>query len=127
MTQKDLQIIKNADFSGDTHKDKICNKMRSVVKDRTDDYSHPENISSDKIDMTETVKRYGWDVDLYKAKFGSTLRSEQQAVDHLVDIAKGKGGTPSTPDTPKGGDADKEKRRRKLKIKLKLQLQLAEN
>lgn len=127
MNTKDLQTIKNADFSDDTHTDKICKEMRDIVGSRTDDFKHPENLSDVKVDMTDTIKQYGYDVDLYKQKFGSVQRSELQAAEHLLQMAKDKGGTPSTPDTPKGGDADKEKRRRKLKIKLKLQLQLAEN
>lgn len=125
MNTKDLQTIKNADFSDDTHTDKICKEMRDIVGSRTNDFKHPENLSDVKVDMTDTIKQYGYDVDLYKQKFGSVQRSELQAAEHLLQLAKDKGGTPQTPSGSK--DADKEKRRRKLKIKLKLQLQLAEN
>lgn len=125
MNTKDLQTIKNADFSDDTHADKICNEMRDIVGRKTDDFTKPDNLSDTKIDMTDTIKQYGYDVELYKQKFGSVQRSELQAAEHLLQLAKDKGGAPSTPTTPEPStDADKEKRKRKLRLKLKLALAL---
>ena len=125
MNTKDLQTIKNADFTDDTHADKICNEMRDIVGRKTDDFTKPDNLSDTKIDMTDTIKQYGYDVELYKQKFGSVQRSELQAAEHLLQMAKDKGGAPSTPTTPEPStDADKEKRKRKLRLKLKLALAL---
>ena len=117
MNTKDLQTIKNADFSDDTHTDKICKEMRDIVGSRTDDFKHPENLSDVKVDMTDTIKQYGYDVDLYKQKFGSVQRSELQAAEHLLQMAKDKGGTPATTST--SSDADKSKRIRIAKAKAK--------
>ena len=98
MNTKDLQTIKNADFADDTHADKICNEMRDIVGRKTDDFTKPDNLSDTKIDMTDTIKQYGYDVELYKQKFGSVQRSELQAAEHLLQMAKDKGGKPSTPE-----------------------------
>ena len=56
MNTKDLQTIKNADFTDDTHADKICNEMRDIVGRKTDDFTKPDNLSDTKIDMTDTIK-----------------------------------------------------------------------
>jgi len=120
MTQKELDIIKNAAFSDGSKPSEIYREMQKIIGDRTDNFTNPQGISSEKIDMTETIKQHGYSVDLYKKTFGSTMRSEEDACKNLITKIKVK------TDTTKG-DSDKEKRRRKLKIKLKLQLQLAEN
>ena len=104
MNTKDLQTIKNADFTDDTHADKICNEMRDIVGRKTDDFTKPDNLSDTKIDMTDTIKQYGYDVELYKQKFGSVQRSELQAAEHLLQLAKGKGGTPKTTDNSDSDD-----------------------
>ena len=98
MNTKDLQIIKNADFSGDTHTDKVCREMRDIVEQRSDGFTNSDNFSDTKIDMTDIIKQYGYDVELYKKKFGSVQRSEVDAVKHLIELAKDKGGKPSTPE-----------------------------
>ena len=92
MNTKDLQIIKNADFSGDTHTDKVCREMRDIVEQRSDGFTNSDNFSDTKIDMTDIIKQYGYDVELYKKKFGSVQRSEVDSVKHLVELAKDKGG-----------------------------------
>lgn len=104
MNTKDLQTIKNADFTDDTHADKICNEMRDIVGRKTDDFTKPDNLSDTKIDMTDTIKQYGYDVELYKQKFGSVQRSELQAAEHLLQMAKDKGGKPSTEKTSSTDD-----------------------
>ena len=68
--------------------------------------------------MTDIIKQYGYDVELYKKKFGSVQRSEVDSVKHLVELAKDKGGKPSTPEIQSNG-ADKEKRIRIAKAKAK--------
>lgn len=117
MNTKDLQTIKNADFSYSGMNNSTCKEMQRIVGDITDDFKHPENLSDVKVDMTDTIKQYGYDVDLYKQKFGSVLRSELQAAEHLLQLAKDKGGTPQTPSGSK--DADKAKRIRIAKAKAK--------
>ena len=122
MNTKDLQTIKNADFTDDTHADKICNEMRDIVGRKTDDFTKPDNLSDTKIDMTDTIKQYGYDVELYKQKFGSVQRSELQAAEHLLQMAKDKGGTPSTPSTPEPSeDANKAKRLKLAKAKIMIE------
>lgn len=92
MTQKDLQIIKNADFKDDSNS-KIYKEMQRIVGDITDNFTHPENISTEKIDMTSIIKDRGYSVDKYKQTFGSVMRSEEDVCKRMIEQIKSKGGT----------------------------------
>lgn len=123
MNQKELNIIKNADFSGNSREDEIYEEMQEIIRKKTDDFTNPAAISDVKIDMTETIKEYGYDVDNYITKFGSVNQSEEDCCKRMIDKINGNNkATTSTATT----DADKAKRKRRIAIKLKLQLQLTE-
>ena len=86
-----LKIIRNAVISGDSKEENIYRELRNIIEDITEEYTHPEKISTEKIDMTDIIKRYGYSVDEYKKKFGSVMRSEQDVVKHLASILQGQG------------------------------------
>lgn len=111
-----LEIIKFANITGDGDKENVYRDLRDIIEEKTDSYTHPDNISTDKVDMTDTIKKYGYSVDDYKKMFGSLQRSEQDVVDNLAKLLK-------TNDN-KGGD-DKERKLKILKLKaMALQLQI---
>ena len=93
-----LKIIRNAVISGDSKEENIYRELRNIIEDITEEYTHPEKISTEKIDMTDIIKRYGYSVDEYKKKFGSVMRSEQDVVKHLASILQGQGNGEDTSD-----------------------------
>ncbi len=91
MTQKELQIIKNADFSYSGMNNSTYKEMQRIVGDITDNFTHPENISTEKIDMTSIIKDRGYSVDLYKKTFGSVMRSEEDVCKRMIEQIKSDG------------------------------------
>lgn len=120
LTKKELEIIKNADFSGDSREDEIYREMQEIVEKKTDKFTNPSGVSNTKIDMTETIKKYGYDVDLYKKRFGSVNQSEEDCCKRMIEKINGEGKKEET-ETPAATttDADKAKRIRIAKAKAK--------
>lgn len=121
-----LELIKRANITGDGNDDNIYRELRDIIEGITDEYQHPENLSSEKYDMTETINRYGYSVEEYKSMFGSVMRSEQDVVRDLAKALVAKKYV-SDSDVPKSTASDDEKKKKAIafKFKLKLQLQLA--
>lgn len=106
-----LEIIKNTNIIGDSPDDVVNNDLKSIIERITSNYSNPEAISEEKIDMTETIKKYGYSVDDYKEMFGSVMRSEKDVVDALAKRLKGsklKQDEPETEPEPTSTDEEAE-------------------
>ena len=83
---KELEIIKNATISGDSKEAQVYRELKSIIEEKTDTNRHPEELSDEKIDMTDAIKRYGYTVEEYEKKFGSVMRSEIDVVKHLASM-----------------------------------------
>lgn len=105
LTKKELEIIKNADFSGDSREDEIYREMQEIVEKKTDKFTNPSGVSNTKIDMTETIKQYGYDVDLYKKRFGSVNQSEEDCCKRMIEKINSEGKT-KEPKTADNSDSD---------------------
>lgn len=124
--KKSLELIKRANITGEGNDDNIYRELRNIIEGITKDYTEPQNLSDEKYDMTETIKRYGYSVEEYKSMFGSVMRSEQDVVRDLAKALVAKKYV-SDSDVPKSTASDDEKKKKAIafKFKLKLQLQLA--
>ncbi len=124
-----LEIIKNTNIIGDSPDDVVNNDLKSIIERITSNYSNPEAISEEKIDMTETIKKYGYSVDDYKEMFGSVMRSEKDVVDALAKRLKGsklKQDEPETekPNTTANDDAKAKAKKRAMALALAMEMEL---
>lgn len=105
-----LEVVKNAKITGSSHEDNVNRDLQKLIAEQTDNYTKPDKISSQKIDMTPYLEKRNISVSDYKAKFGSVMRSEQDVVDAL---AKRVGSSAASSDA----DAEKAKRKRKMEMR----------
>lgn len=81
---KELEVIKHATINDKDSQANVYAELRQLIEEKTNMYSNPEAISTEKVDMTDAIKRYGYDVEDYKKMFGSTMRSEMDVVKLLA-------------------------------------------
>lgn len=121
--EKSLELIKRANITGEGNEDNIYRELRNIIEGITKEYTEPQNLSDEKYDMTETIKRYGYSVEEYKSMFGSVMRSEQDVVRDLAKALVAKHYV--SEGSKSSDDSNKKKKMALFKFKLKLQLQLA--
>lgn len=114
--RKELEIIKTATIDGTGKEANISREIRNLIEDVTDCYANPDAISTEKVDMTDTIIQYGFSVEDYKKQFGSVMRSEADAVADLAKQLK--------PDASASSDDAKAKAKAKAKMKIKLKMLL---
>ena len=119
-----LEIIKNTNIIGDSPDDVVNNDLKSIIERITSNYSNPEAISEEKIDMTETIKKYGYSVDDYKEMFGSVMRSEKDVVDALAKRLKGSKLKQDEPETEKPNTTATDDAKKKAKAKALAMMQM---
>jgi hypothetical protein len=120
--KENLKIINAATITGDSREENIYRELRNLIEEITDKYESPEKLSDEKIDMTATIKQYGYDADEYKKMFGSTERSERDVVENLANllVEKGYAKADGKKEEPKkSDDEDKAKKIKLLKLKAK--------
>ena len=89
--EQSLEIINAASIGGDSREENIFRELRNLIEDITDKYENPENLSDEKIDLTDIIKKFGYSVDEYRKFFGSTERSERDVVENLANMIVEKG------------------------------------
>ncbi len=94
-----LEIIKNADLSGDSKVNKVCNNMREIISRKTDNYKNPDRISSQKVDMTTIILKRGYSIEDYKRTIGDVRRSEEDVVIALAKRIQDKSSSGSRNET----------------------------
>lgn len=116
MDKQTLQTIKSGTFPTTPEGD-IYREMQKQVGIITNDFTAPENISTQKVDMTEICKKNGITPQQYEDYFGSIMRSEEDAALNLASQCTALPG----PETSKPQeDGDKAKRLRLAKAKMKM-------
>lgn len=96
MTQKELDIIKNAKF-GTSHNDQINADLQRLFEAKTNNFTDPSAISKDKYDMTAHLEKMNKSVSDYVSKFGSVMRSEEDTAKQLIKEIKGEDSGTSAP------------------------------
>ena len=107
MDKQTLQTIKSGTFP-DTPEGDIYREMQKQVGIITNDFTAPQNISTQKVDMTEICKQNGITPKQFEDYFGSIQRSEADAVNYLASQCA----------TTKSSTPDKAKRIRLAKAKI---------
>ncbi len=111
MDKATLQSIKSGTFPATPEGD-IYREMQKQVGIITNDFTAPQNISTQKVDMTEICKQNGITPKQFEDYFGSIQRSEADAVQHLAAQCASTAVAPTAPGT------DKAKRLRLAKAKI---------
>lgn len=108
MDKQTLQTIKSGTFPATPEGD-IYREMQKQVGVITNNFTAPQNISTQKVDMTEICKQEGITPKQFEDYYGSIMRSEADAVQHLADQCV-------KPAAVHGGDKAKRIRLAKAKI-----------
>ena len=119
MNKEVLTKIKNATFPN-TVEGKLLADSQRQIGIMTDDYTAPEKIPTESIDLTEAIKDAGLTVKEFETAVGNPKRSLADAVMFVASQVTGSATTTPQP----SDDAAKAKRKRIIAIKLKLQIQL---
>lgn len=86
MTNKEaLEIIELSEIEGNSHYEKVFSEMKSIIADKTDNFSDEKGLSKSKTDMSEIIKNEGISKKDYVEMFGGIKRSEIDATKFLAE------------------------------------------